>query len=266
MFNADFVTTQKVTSMYFDYFVLGFIALGIGDLFFNWTGDSDTENGEDETPEPEIPDGESDEYVAGVTTITVETDGETATTTFDDVDFGVAPTVSGTELRDIIAASDDTGLEMNLDGGAGDDSISFGFGASVTPGEGDDIMDLSVTRNALASESEFGVIDLTDADDALSVNFEDETPEFVHTVRGQTIETIDGTEVRTEWVDYYVSDSAELSRADLIDDNTYDAQSATRVFRAIIGQGAATGTIDINADPAITLNRTIASAANLDDG
>ena len=65
-------------------------------------------------------------------------------------------------------------------------------------------MALSVTGNALASNSDAGTIDLTDSDDTLVVNFEDGTPEFVHVERGQTITAVDGVTIQTDWIDYYV--------------------------------------------------------------
>lgn len=276
--------------MYFDYLVLAFIAYGIGDAFFGW-GDESSDEDDSETPiAPETdledgdmtqePDTDSDEvdtpdetdeeddyvYVSGPTTVTVETDGETATSTFDDVEFGLAPTVTGTDERDIMTSSDETGFEVNLDAGAGDDAISFGFGASVDSGEGNDVMDLTVTRNALASDNGAGTIDLTDDADSLSVTFEATTPEFVHTVRGQSTSTVDGVAVQTDWIDYYVSDRADISDVGFDDNNLYDSQDTTRVFRAVIGEGSTADPAVINADPSIIVNRTVSSSVNLTDG
>jgi len=188
---------------------MAFVGYGIIDAFMGYGDESDpidetgavpdTETDPDlgETPDPDTGDSDPD-YVSGPTTILTTTNGETSTTTFDDVDFGVAPTVLGTDERDQIDASDDTGLEINIEAGAGDDNISFGFGASVDGGEGVDVLALSVTGNALASNSDAGTIDLTDSDDALVVNFEDGTPEFVHAVRGQTITEVDGVTIQTK--------------------------------------------------------------------
>lgn len=262
--------------MYFDYLIMAFVGYGIIDAFMGYGDESDpidetgavpdTETDPDlgETPDPDT--GHSDpDYVSGPTTILTTTNGETSTTTFDDVDFGVAPTVLGTDERDQIDASDDTGLEINIEAGAGDDNISFGFGASVDGGEGVDVLALSVTGNALASNSDAGTIDLTDSDDALVVNFEDGTPEFVHAVRGQTITEVDGVTIQTDWIDYYVSDNADLGADNLDADNLFAATDATRVFRATIGEGTDDFPADINETPTVQFNRTIASMVDTTD-
>jgi hypothetical protein len=264
--------------MYFDYLIMAFVGYGIIDAFLGYGDDSALLEDEDAVPEPEIdPDGgdlldpdtgdsEPDpDYVSGATTINITTGGETSTTTFEDVDFGIAPTTVGTNEDNQIVASNDTGLEFNIDAGAGDDTVSFGFGASVDGGEGADILELAVTGNALASNSEAGTIDLADSDDSLIVNFEDDTPEFVHAVRGQTITVVDGVTIQTDWIDYYVSDNADLDVDNLGDDTLYDADDATRVFRAIIGEGTDDFPADINENPDITFNRTITGTVDTID-
>ena len=262
--------------MFYDYLAVALISLGVGDFLWGLIDDSSAEADETATPEPEInpdagdltakPEGDSGAedvaYVSTATTVTVETDGETETSIFEDIDYGVAPTVSGSDFRDIISASDQSGLEINLDAGAGDDFTSFRFGASVIPGEGSDIMSLSVTQNALASDNGAGVIDMTDANDSLDVTFEDTTPEFMHTVRGQSIEVVDGVTVQTDWIDYYVSDSADLGTATLDDNDLYGPETATRVFRVVIGEGTAAAPADPNTDPSISINRDIATTIN----
>lgn len=234
--------------MYFDYAVLALMVWGLGDAIFNsgeisddsddvWlpdtdeeidnsgdgsdlldndTGDStdegvtpapettdpteDLEGGEaTPTPDPEPEINEDYVYISGPTTVAVETEGEVSTSVFDDIDYGIAPTAIGTDVRDII--------------------------------------------------------------DTLSVTFEDETPEFVHTVRGQTVTTVDGVTTQVDWIDYYVSDTEALGEADLAE-GSYPATDATRVFRAILGSGAE-GATDINDDPAIVVNRTIATQVDL---
>lgn len=265
--------------MFYDYLAIAIITLGVGDFIWGFIDDSDAPRDETATPEPETvpetgdmtdeldPDSETAEpYVAGPTTVTVETDGETTTTTFDDTEFGVAPTVSGTEFRDTITASDETGLAINLDAAAGDDFLSFGFGASVDPGTGSDVMSLNVTQNALASENGAGTIDMTDTNDSLTISFEDATPEFMHTVRGQSFETVDGVTIQTDWIDYYASDNADLSTATLDANTHYAPEDATRVLRVVIGEGTEADPAEINADPAIILNRTISSSVNLTGG
>ena len=131
--------------MYFDYLIMAFIGYGIIDAFMGYGDESDpidetgavpdTETDPDMGETPDTDTGDSDpDYVSGPTTVVTTTNGETSTTTFDDVDFGVAPTVLGSDERDQIDVSDDTGLEINIEAGAGDDNISFGFGASVDGG------------------------------------------------------------------------------------------------------------------------------------
>lgn len=248
------------------------------DLLDNDTGDStdegvtpapettdpteDLEGGEaTPTPDPEPEINEDYVYISGPTTVAVETEGEVSTSVFDDIDYGIAPTAIGTDVRDIIDASDETGFNLNIEAGAGDDTVNFGFGASVNGDEGADILSLTVTQNALASDNDVGQINMTDTADTLSVTFEDETPEFVLTVRGQTVTTVDGVTTQVDWIDYYVSDTEALGEADLAE-GSYPATDATRVFRAILGSGAE-GATDINDDPAIVLNRTIATQVDL---
>jgi len=284
--------------MYFDYAILGLIIWGVADAFFGTDDEIEADSEQDPAIDPETDaegdlldetdndDSEDDDgddnnddvieeeeeedttdeelaFVPGTTTITVETDGETRTSEFTDTDFGVAPTVSGTEFRDTIEASANTGFAVNLDAGAGDDVVNFGFGANVSGGEGTDILTLSVTPNALVSGSDAGNIDLTDADDALSIAFDADTPEFVHSVRGQSVETIGGVETRVDWIDYYVSDTDALTQSDLTPDQTYPADDATRVFRAVIGTAPSGAPSDVNDDPTIVLNRTTATTVDL---
>lgn len=215
--------------------------------------------GDEVTPEPEIV--EDYVYISGPTTVTVDTEGEVSTSVFEDIDYGIAPTAIGTDVRDTIDASDETGFNLNIEAGAGDDTVNFGFGASVNGDEGADILFLTVTQNALASDNDVGQINMTDTADTLSVTFEDETPEFVRTVRGQTVATVDGVTTQVDWIDYYVSDTETLGEADLAEGN-YAASDATRVFRAILGSGAE-GATAINGEPSIVVNRTIATQVDL---
>ena len=282
--------------MYFDYLAIGFLLWGLADSLFGADTDDDTSDDQpddvwlptmqlldededadadqggdsDEDADPEAGEGDADEtdplpYVSGPTTVIVEPDGEEPTTNiFEDVDFGVAPTVSGSDARDTIDVTDTTGFELNIDAGAGDDVVNFGFGASVDGGEGADILTLSVTPNALASDSDAGTLDLSDAADALTINFADETPEFVHTVRGSTTETIDGIEVRTDWIDYYVSNSQTLNQDDVSNTGLYDTADATRVFRAVLGENPSNAEVStVNEDPTVIINREIASEITL---
>lgn len=256
--------------MFYDYLAVALIAIGLGDLILGLVTDSDTSTDPDPDAAPDegdmlTPDGDDsslDAYVAGETVVTVETGEQLATYNFQAEDFGLAPTISGTEERDIITASDDTGMPLTLEGDDGDDVIAFGFGADVAGGAGSDVLSLSVTRNALASESDAGVIDLTDSNDALDVTFEDATPAFVHIVRGQSTEETEGVTVQTDWVDYYVSDQADLEAA-AISNGLYDGADATRVFRAVIGVGTPDAPATINEDATINVNREIASIVNL---
>lgn len=260
--------------MYYDYLAVALIAFGVGDLFLGFISDSSettTETNEPTTDEtdangdmitPETGDSDPD-YVSQDTLVTVETDGNTETSTFEDIDYGVAPTVTGTESDDIITASPDTGLPINIQGGAGEDTISFGFAANVAGGAGADVLELAVTPNALASNNAAGEIDLTDSEDTLAVNFADDTPEFVHIVRGQSTEIVNGVEIQTEWLDYYVSDQADLSEAGLSEAGTYNAAAATVVFRAVIGEGTSEAPAEVNEDASITVNRDIASFVTL---
>lgn len=273
--------------MFYDYLAVALIALGVGDLFLGLISDSETatddtedattdpttdtgdmltpETGDPATPDtgdsnPDAETGDPDpDYISSDTQVTVETNGNSEISTFEDIDYGIAPTVSGTQDDDIITASPDTGLPINLQGGAGDDTISFGFGASVFGGAGADVLELAVTHNALASNNAAGAIDLTDPDDTLAINFAEDTPEFVHIVRGQSTQTVDGAEITTDWLDYYVSDQEDLSEADLSDAGTYTGEATTHVFRAVIGEGTADAPATVNEDATITLNRDIAS-------
>lgn len=252
--------------MFYDYLAIALITFGVGDLILGFISDSDdttdetdettTEEGDLLTSEPTDSDAD---YVSADTVVTVETDGETETSTFEDLDYGIAPTVTGTADDDSITASTNTGLPINLQGGAGDDTISFGFGAQVSGNDGADVLELAVTPNALASNSAAGEIDLTDPQDTLAITFADDTPEFVHIVRGQSSETVDGVEVTTEWLDYYVSDQADLGEADLTDTGAYDGDAATHVFRAVIGEGTDEAPATVNEDATITVNRDIAT-------
>mgnify|MGYP003630426314 CR=1 FL=1 len=275
--------------MYFDYAVLALMVWGLADTFLlpgKISDDSDdswppVDPAEEQTltdgslyldelvddsiqsvipPDPDV--AEDYLYVGGTTTVTVETEGEVTTTSFEDVDFGIAPTVFATDFGDIVTASDETGLELNIDAGDGDDTVNFGYGASVDGGEGSDILLLSVTQNALASENDVGQIEFTDTTDTLSVDFENETPEFVHTVRGQTTVVADGVSTQTDWIDYYVSENATLSEDALSTEGYIAPTEATRVFRAILGTGTP-GATAVNDDPAIQVNRTIATTTDL---
>ena len=266
--------------MYFDYAVLAFMIWGAGEAIFGKDDISENSGAEPDlipdtqtetpvlggdlldAPDPDSTD-ETDVdatgylYVSGTTTITIETAGEVATSTFEDVDFGIAPTISGGIGADSIVASVDTGMALNIEGGAGANTVSFGYGANVDGGADADVLSLTVTQNALAADTDVGQINMSDTDDTLDVTFEDETPEFVHTVRGQTTETVDGVTTRTDWVDYYVSDTADLTAEDLTPTGGYEAADTTRVFRAVLGSGTDAA---INDPPAIPLNREIASA------
>ena len=279
--------------MYFDYIVLGLIIWGVTDAFFGPDDADDAESGEsvpDTTTDPDLVDGGDllddapideetvtedadtddveddetigDDFVDDTTTVTVDTAGEISTSTFTDVELGIAPTISGTEFDDTITATDTTGFPLNLNGGAGDDAINFGYGANVDGGAGTDALSLSVTANALASDEDVGTIDMTDTQDALAVNFADDTPEFLHTVRGQTFTDTDGGQIRTVWVDYYLSDTAELGADDLTDNRTYAPDDATRVFRAIIGTGPADTPLVVNNVAQIDTNRTLATSVS----
>lgn len=258
--------------MYFEYLIMAFIGYGIVDAFIGYGDETESLDEDGAAPDPETdPDmgGSTDpdtgdsaadpdpDYVSGPTTVLTTTNGETTTTTFDDVEFGVAPTVLGTDARDQIDVSDDTGFALNIEAGAGNDTINFGFGANVDAGEGADILSLAVTGNALASNAEAGIIDLSDSDDGLVVNFEEGTPEFVYAVRGQTITVEGDVTIQTDWIDYYVSDNAELGADDLDADNFYAATDATRVFRATIGEGTDDFPADVNETPTVQFNRTI---------
>ncbi len=258
--------------MFYDYLAVALIAIGLGDLILGLVTDSDTstdpdpdtapDEGDMLTPDPSDSNPDDYVYVSGETVVTVETGEQLETSIFQDVDFGLAPTVSGTAERDIITASDGTGMPLTLEGDDGDDVIAFGFGADVAGGVGSDVLSLSVTRNALASESDAGVIDLTDSNDALDVTFEDATPAFVHIVRGQSTEETEGVIVQTDWVDYYVSDQADLE-ADVISNGLYNGADVTRVFRAVIGEGTPDAPAMINQDATINVNREIASFIDL---
>lgn len=258
--------------MFYDYLAVGLIAIGLGDLILGVVTDSDTstdpepdltpDEGDMLTPDPGDSNPDDYVYVSGETVVTVETGEQLETSSFQDVDFGLAPTVSGTAERDIITADYETGMPLTLEGDDGDDVISFGFGADVAGGAGSDVLNLSVTRNALASESDAGVIDLTDSNDALAVTFEDTTPAFVHIIRGQSTAQVEGVTLQTDWVDYYVSDQADLNTADIAN-GLYDGADATRVFRAVIGEGTADAPAMINEDATINVNREIASIFDL---
>lgn len=273
MINAVFDANPRVVTMYLDYLTVAILAIGSGNLILGFFDDSSDDTPPDPDIEPEIDpvvDPESDPtdllFVAGPTTATVDTDGETTTTTFDEAAYDVTPTVTGTDGRDVIDVTDDTGLTIDIIAGAGDDTITFGYGANVNAGTGDDVMILDVALNALASQSAAGTIDLTDSDDSLAVEFDDDTPAFVHAVRGQSIETVDGVTIQTEWVDYYVSDDEALTNTTLDADGLYDPEAATRVFRAVIGQAEDGPDLQTNDTPTIVLNRPVASTINPSDG
>ena len=286
--------------MYFDYIVLGLMAWGIADSFlWTDTSDAEEDDTDttdpdqpdldlmgDETEGEDTPDDDSNDDVGGddalgeeddqgdelaegdetgfvprPTTITITDDqGEARDTVFDGAQFDTAPTLSGSDGRDLFEASDDTGFELILEAGGGNDNMEFGYGASVDPGDGSDRLFLNVTQNALLSENEHGTVNLTDPDDALSITFEDDTSEFLHAVRGSSVTPSDAGPVRVTWIDYYVSDQEQLPGSAFIDGGTYDSESATRVVRVIVGENATTAEApQINSDPTIVFNRTVAS-------
>ena len=244
--------------MFYDYLAVVLMSVGLLGLVGDWI--SNDEDAVDAASEDE-----SDlAYVQGDTVVTLtDAAGETAQETYGPADLTLAPTLTGGAGDDTIVATQSTGMALILEGQDGDDTIDFGYGASVDGGDGADVLNLSVQRNALLSDADIGTVDLIDTDDSLAITLADDTPGFVHRVVGQTTQTVADVAVQTRWIDYYVSDQDDLNSSNLNVDQTYPADIATRVVRVVVGEVSADQPDNLNTAPDITVNRSVASTTDI---
>ena len=189
---------------------------------------------------------------------------------------GEVDTVDGTALRDVIVAPDEATVPLQIKTLEGDDAVQFGFGTSVDPGEGVDVLDLTITAAALANGNlAGGTVDFADTDDALAIEVEDDATGFLHEIRVTLNEAPDAaTASQTEVLIYVLSDAEILTIDDAATATAGELvfdQPAQVLVQVNLGtettvtgtdaEGNPTTTVTggINDDPTIVLNRDVTS-------
>ncbi len=247
--------------------LLPFLAFGLLALvpMLDTSGDDPTTDEDTDTPD--------------ITTVTV-TDGAGVETVveFDPADavVGQTATVEGTATNDTVVAPNEASVPLQINTLDGDDTISFGFGASVDPGEGTDQLNLTLTSAALSNDDlSGGTVDMSGTDDALAIDIEDAATGFLHEVRFQNTDTPDATTtIDSETLIYVLSQSDTLTvdtAASEVAGNVVFVEATQVLVELDLGSettvtgtdAAGNPTSDvtgaINTDPTVLVNRDIAT-------
>lgn len=247
-------------------------------------GDAGEDPVDPDAEEPVAEDPDAEENPAATVVTITDSDGATrdVEVTEDDV-VGDAPVdIDGSELRDVFVAPDEPTVAVRLNGFGGDDSMEFGYSTSVDPGEGVDVLDLTISQEALANgELEAGVVTFDDPVDGLVVEIEDDAVGFLHEVRVNASEAVDDDTVReTVTLFYILSPNEELGIDEeasaaagrvIFEDGAQvivEIDLGTETTTTVAGEDGAEPTEDvtgrINDDPTVVLNRDVTSTQTID--